>query len=287
MKPSHLRIFLAAFGFVAVGVAANVLLLQRGPQATAMGKVQAERSAQRAAAERARRLAVDQPPSVEKPIDFDRVSSPPPPVPVLGRAEPIPSNPPMPVAAASPPPRATVAAMLDPPIRFARFKPDAARVEALPEAPDAEGDFETIRAVQRELIQRGYGPIQADGIPGLVTRAAIMAYEHDNKLPLTGEATANLLKGLLLGAAPSGEARAEAGRVRSAQAEHVMRTVQQSLSVVGYQPGRVDGRVGEETERAIREFEMDEGIVPSGRVSAELVTRLARAASSGKMSAKR
>ena len=172
-------------------------------------------------------------------------------------------------------------------IRFARFKPDAARLDTLPETPDAEGDAETVRAVQRELIQRGYGPIQANGVPGLATRAGIMAYEHDNRLGLTGEATAALLKHILLGADAGAGSGHNAGRVRSPAAEHVMRTVQQSLAVVGYQPGRIDGRVGDETERAIREFELDEGIAPSGRVSADLVTRLARAASTGGRAAKK
>ena len=49
-----------------------------------------------------------------------------------------------------------------------------------------------------------------------------------------------------------------------------------SLGRLGYQPGRADGRLTPETIRSIREFEMDNGLIPSGRVSADLVTALDR-----------
>ena len=41
----------------------------------------------------------------------------------------------------------------------------------------------------------------------------------------------------------------------------------------GLQRG-IDGHPSEETAKAIRDFEMDKGLVPRGRVSAELMTRL-------------
>ena len=68
--------------------------------------------------------------------------------------------------------------------------------------------------------------------------------------------------------------------MRSGHAEQVLRAVQQWLAALGYQPGRTDGRPGEETVKAIRDFEMDKGLVPRGRVSAELVARLSEAAAS-------
>ena len=61
--------------------------------------------------------------------------------------------------------------------------------------------------------------------------------------------------------------------------------VQRFGVALGYQPGKIDGRVGDETERAIREFEMDHGLDPTGRVSAELFSRLAKAVSSTKVGA--
>ena len=172
--------------------------------------------------------------------------------------------------------------------RFARLRPDAAHTNSpgdrLPDAPDAEGDPETIRAVQRELGFRGYGQLSIDGVPGLVTRAAIMAFEFDNHMALTGEATEKVLSRLLLGSTGSAIAIADpaAGLVRSPQAELVIRTVQQSLAALGYQVGRIDGKPGDDIARAIREFELDEGLKPTGRVSADVFSRLGRVVASAK-----
>jgi peptidoglycan hydrolase-like protein with peptidoglycan-binding domain len=164
-------------------------------------------------------------------------------------------------------------------LRIARFAPDPAKIDPAPTGPDDTADPETIRAIQRELKLRGYGPVAGDGIIGLTTRAAIMAFEHDHAMALSGEANDRLLKRILLGVREAaGTDGAGAGKVRSGYAEQVIRSVQQWLAALGYQPGRIDGRPGDETVKAIRDFEVDNGLVPRGRVSAELVTRLAEAA---------
>ena len=114
---------------------------------------------------------------------------------------------------------------------------------------------------------------------GLATRAGIMAFEHDHGLALTGEASEELLKRILLGASAGIELCGHRDEARSSpQAEQVIRTVQQRLAALGYLVGRIDGRLGEDTVKAIRDFEMDKGLVPKGRISAELVARLSEAA---------
>jgi hypothetical protein len=60
----------------------------------------------------------------------------------------------------------------------------------------------TIKAIQRELKDRGYGPLEADGAAGPATRAAIASFEEANQLPATGRPTEELLKHLLLGVPP-------------------------------------------------------------------------------------
>ena len=255
MTPTQSRMVLGLGLALVAGVGVNATVLQSDPKATA----QTRQTLERAEAERRRRLALDVATDTAVPApklrdggqrvvdaEFQRL-----------------------------PTREETA------VRFARLKTDSARPETLPHAPDAEGPAETVRAVQRELSARNYGPLAANGIPGQPTRAAIMAFEHDNRLALTGEATEALLKRILLGG--SGDRSAESGRdhgrVRSVHAEQMIRTIQQSLATLNYPPGRVDGRVGDETERAIREFEIDQGLVPTGRISAELFARIARAVS--------
>jgi peptidoglycan hydrolase-like protein with peptidoglycan-binding domain len=159
-----------------------------------------------------------------------------------------------------------------PTLRIARFAADG----AAPRPAGRASNPETVRAIQHELGARGFGPVPQDGVPGLATRAAIMAYEHDHGLPLTGAASEAFLKRLLL---PSAEGQgARAGEdAPSGEAAEVIATVQRSLAELGYAPGRSDGRLGAETVRAIGEFEVDRGMVPKGRISAELVRQLAAA----------
>jgi peptidoglycan hydrolase-like protein with peptidoglycan-binding domain len=168
--------------------------------------------------------------------------------------------------------------------RMARLNPDSATLDAAPDAPAEDEDSETIRAVQRELRHRGYGALVSDGVMRTVTRAAIMAYEHDQGLPLAGEASEALLKRVLLGAPAHAEPITGARKVSTARAAQVVRAVQVQLTARGYQPGPVDGRLGEDTVRAIREFEMDKGLAAKGRISPDVLVRLTEAAAEAKSS---
>jgi peptidoglycan hydrolase-like protein with peptidoglycan-binding domain len=160
-------------------------------------------------------------------------------------------------------------------VRLVRAKPEWANTDAtgtsvVAQKSDAAGP-DTVRAIQRELRQRGYGNLTADGTVRPQTRAAIMAYEYDNGLPLTGQASEPLLGRILFGAASAAVGQ---GKVGSPEAAELVRFVQQALSALGYQPGPVNGQLEADTSRAIREFELDKGLVPKGRISAELVGQL-------------
>jgi peptidoglycan hydrolase-like protein with peptidoglycan-binding domain len=168
----------------------------------------------------------------------------------------------------------TIAAVSEP-VRTARLLPNAAMVGQIPLPHAVDSDADTIRSLQKELLALGYGPLVVNGAPVPLTRAAIMGYEHDNGLALTGEASAKILK-RVRGETPRTTGDPEARKIRSLEAEQVVRTVQHSLTTLGHQPGRIDGRLGEETEKAIRAFEVEVGIPATGRVSAELFSHLAR-----------
>jgi hypothetical protein len=118
--------------------------------------------------------------------------------------------------------------------------------------------------------------VPSDGNLDLATRAAIIAYELDQRLALTAAPSEDLLRRLVLGtprtAAPGEES--SLGQAVSTEAEAVIASVQRSLVRLGYRPGRADGQLGEETARAIHDFEVDRGMVPKGRISAELVRQL-------------
>lgn len=167
---------------------------------------------------------------------------------------------------------------------------DVANAERSPPAPnEAAEDGGTTRAVQRELAARGYHPGAPDGIAGVVTRGAIMAFEHDHGQPLTAMATEALLKEIVLADPAAPEPRPQSSPpVAGPHAERVIRTVQESLAKLGYPIGEIDGRPGPETMRAIRAFEASQRLEQTGRVSGALVARLAVALSGqGKLAASR
>jgi peptidoglycan hydrolase-like protein with peptidoglycan-binding domain len=130
------------------------------------------------------------------------------------------------------------------------------------------------RAIQRELKAKGYEAGAVDGVAGLVTRGAIMAYESDSGLQLTGEPRAALLEHLVLGSPGS---RGEDGARTSPgpEAEAVIRAVQRAFRQLGYMTTLPDGRLNEPTRRAIRKFEQDRKLKESGRISGELLAKLA------------
>ncbi len=282
MSPAHHRYVFGAFASMVAGVIANVMLLQPAQVAGTANRPGAESKAE---VERRQKLALDQPAdarqeqlALESLIKRAAISSVSDAADTVGQVR---------TTSGRMQPTSTQIAMEQGPRRFARLRQDAAQAspaDRLPEVPDVEGDAEVIKSVQRELTGRGYGPLVADGVPGLVTRAAVMAFEADNRLPLTGEATGRLLSRLHMSAAQVAQLPPDpaAGKIRSPQAELVIRTVQQSLAALGYQMGKVDGRIGDEVARAIQEFELDEGLAPTGRVSAEVFARLGRVVAAAK-----
>jgi peptidoglycan hydrolase-like protein with peptidoglycan-binding domain len=150
----------------------------------------------------------------------------------------------------------------------------AANASANEPALDAEG--QVTRAVQRELQARGYDTGTLDGRAGVVTRAAIMGFEYDHGLALTGKPSQELLKSILLGAEQR-SAKGARAQVQSTEAELLIKSVQTSLSERGYKPGAINGRLTPATMTAIREFEVDQSLPETGRISGPLVVRLARA----------
>ncbi len=148
---------------------------------------------------------------------------------------------------------------------------------------------QTTRAIQRELGARGYNAGEHDGIPSLATRAAIMAYEHDHGLPITGTPNKELLQKIVFGGATSRvkqESSADEAIAIAQQKAQVIRTVQQSLKSIGYMPGAIDGHMGQATARAIREFEVDQDMPETGRISGRLIARLATLAGQGRLASR-
>lgn len=256
---------LALLSFMAVGsmAAANILYFQDQALVSSIARSKSERAKSRAEAERTRRLALD--PKDAQPV---RTATP-----AKNERSPVKE----PAIADHGPVTA----------RIGRFAPTSGQLDASATPIAATATVATVaepelrlpdivRGIQSGLGQKGYEPGTPDGVVGLVTRAAIMAYEHDSGLPLTGEPSEPLLRHINGIPSSLGTTANRHRPARAPSAEHVIRSVQQSLSQLGYFAAKIDGRGNEETTRAIREYEMDSGLVPTGRVSAPLLVKLAR-----------
>lgn len=145
-----------------------------------------------------------------------------------------------------------------------------ARKPRTPRSSTPVPDPGTVRAVQRELTQRGYDPGPIDGIYGVVTRAAVLAYQVDQGLPETGLVSEALLQRIVLGNGPSGPDAIPTETVALVSA------IQETLAGLGYAPGPVDGIQGAGTRKAIKQFEKERGLPAKGRVSGKLLTEILR-----------
>ncbi|MEL7048395.1 MAG: peptidoglycan-binding domain-containing protein [Pseudomonadota bacterium] len=152
----------------------------------------------------------------------------------------------------------------------------------------AAQSIEIARSVQVALKTKGYHPGPADGVPGLMTQAALMAFEFDNGLPLTADVNSQRLELLVYGVPSSDGGRAASIALETGPvALGVIRTVQGSLMTAGYDVGSVDGLLNARTLRAIRDFEADQGLPETGRISGRLMSKLVGMANQGKLALKK
>lgn len=150
----------------------------------------------------------------------------------------------------------------------------------LPPAPLGQSDdanrAELTKGIQRELGNIKYEPGQPDGVLGMVTRAAVFAYEYDNGLVLTGQPSEQLLSQLILGSSSMPTSAARPGKTMTGDGESLVRTVKQQLAALGYQTGVPGSALTPEFARAVREFETDQKLKVSGRISGPMMSRLLR-----------
>jgi len=139
--------------------------------------------------------------------------------------------------------------------RAAPAEPDPLHIERIPPrgAPDAElPSRHVIRAIQRELAYRDYSLDRRDGSLDLATRIAILTYQYDAGMILTGRPSKQLLEHILFGSIQSARERGRMVRLQSDRALVVR--VQRVLSRLGFGNLPENGRLGPDTRQALRDF---------------------------------
>ncbi len=166
--------------------------------------------------------------------------------------------------------------------------PQAATSVVAKVEPEAQSEpVELVRDIQTELKARGYDPGQADGRMRGETKAAISAYEKAEGLPVTGAASDQLLARLLLGqpsksaattgsVAPASSGAGPQPAKPAATADTTVKSVQQVLADLGYDPGPPDGAMGAATKTAIEAFQKDRKVAQDGRITPSLLQEIKR-----------
>ncbi|QIG49622.1 hypothetical protein G5V57_19035 [Nordella sp. HKS 07] len=138
----------------------------------------------------------------------------------------------------------------------------------------------TVESAQRELAASGLYSGQVDGVFGRRTKLAIVAYQRANGLDETGQATADLIEHIrytrqINEAVNMTDMGAVVPRTAApAKPVDTVTRVQVGLAELGYEPGAINGQLGQQTRNAILKFERDRGIAPTGDISATLIAEL-------------
>ncbi len=125
-------------------------------------------------------------------------------------------------------------------------------------------------ALQQDLAAAGYYAGAVDGVYGPVTVAAVEDLQRASGLPVTGavdKATAEALQAELV--ANAGAAAQESVAATAA--------VQQTLKLVGYWDGPVDGMWTPELTEAVQALQVELGVEPTGTVDAATISAFEKA----------
>jgi peptidoglycan hydrolase-like protein with peptidoglycan-binding domain len=151
----------------------------------------------------------------------------------------------------------------------------AALLEMLPPAADDQGALSSfapaaplalpdLRRIQSLLDYLGWSPGSVDGKSGPRTRNAIAGFQRSRGAAATGEIDAGLLAAL----------EADTGRGFGRNHTADTRLVQQLLAIRGFDPGDIDGLVGQRTRAAIAAFLQAHGGSHTDAVDAGLLAVL-------------
>lgn len=130
-----------------------------------------------------------------------------------------------------------------------------------------------IRKVQEALSAKNLYEGDVDGLDGPATRTAIRTYVEKHGLP-SGK---NELRAVLEHMEFNRQIAAAANTTTGSTGELSTKTItliQTGLSELGYDPGLVDGKMGEKTKQAIRDFQRDRSLQPTGVATGELLREL-------------
>jgi peptidoglycan hydrolase-like protein with peptidoglycan-binding domain len=125
-------------------------------------------------------------------------------------------------------------------------------------------------ALQQSLLDAGYYDGEVDGVYGPATVAAIEALQQAHGLPSTGTLDKGTAAALQADLTAQGGALAQEAVASTA-------AVQQTLNIAGFWDGPVDGEWTPELTEALKDFQTELGVKPTGTVDAATIAALEKA----------
>lgn len=145
--------------------------------------------------------------------------------------------------------------------------------------PAAAAVDRAVMQAQRQLASLGAYSGRASGVLDQITRDAIMRYQRENSLAMSGKPDAQFLEHLQY-IYHIHQASTATGSITPVVDDRSVARAQRELQKLGYDPGPVDGKLGAKTIDAIRLFQADMQLPADGALSPALLDRLAPAKTS-------
>jgi peptidoglycan hydrolase-like protein with peptidoglycan-binding domain len=174
------------------------------------------------------------------------------------------------------------------PIYSGKQLPDDQTMRSQKNSPSDEpiyiGPVELER-IQRQLKKRGANPGPVDGIWGISTANAVRSFQQSHGLSATGNLNLETIQALGLSQILEGIPGATAKRQKrwgetSLQGARLyispsaLQNIQQALHLQGFDVGQADGIWGDKTSEAIRRYQHDNDMRPTGHIDLSVLDRL-------------
>jgi len=136
----------------------------------------------------------------------------------------------------------------------------ASQTDEISAATDAN-----VMKAQSQLAALGAYTGGADGVLGQDTRDAIIRYQRENGLAISGRADPQFLEHLQY-MYHIHQASATTASITSMADQQAVERAQRQLQKLGYDPGPIDGRMGAKTTQAIRLYQADMQLPADGEL---------------------
>lgn len=129
-----------------------------------------------------------------------------------------------------------------------------------------------IKDAEDYLVNAGFNPGPRDGRMDKKTRGAVRAFQKANGFEVSGFIDSKTWTKLSSYRRENKVAASSAQLHRPGEA----RKIQQALKSAGFDPGPIDGKIGNKTKKAILDFQKSKGLAPSGKADQKTLEMLAK-----------